>query len=449
MYKPKTYSKRYQDKLLEHRHMFVRWDNGLVDSSADMGVLEKRLCYFISGWVNARYKKDDLENEDRWKDLQIEMSSADLGLLCTNKNKQRTWDSLKSLAGKIVQTKRKDDDGNFIIGYTHWVSDFREGPAKGKYTVVISPELKDYLINIRKRYTLIDVAAAMNFQSKATQRMYEICCQYSGNYSYKDPKTGERYKVRVHPVSVKDLRRLFHLDYEVKDTETNETVKESIYENFNAFENNILRMAQDELYFSYMNGATDVWFDYQLGPRVGKGGKIQKVLLNIYTRKHPKGGTNAPWVDGDPELCPFQEVRDKEIEEVEKDLAVAEKDNTPDVEDPRYMSKTKRMEFYKNVTAGPLKKLLRQNLSFYLPDEEVEYYMQQTNCEALLRSNKADAYAEMIEVIKEKQGQPSFEGYTPKQKRYALTHWVFIKNLKKNAGWSIPLKGQKLHKNKK
>ena len=42
---------------------------------------------------------------------------------------------------------------------------------------------------------------------------------------------------------------------------------------------NILKKAQQDLFFLYQNEVSDVWFDFQPGPRKGKGGKISSILI--------------------------------------------------------------------------------------------------------------------------------------------------------------------------
>ena len=76
----------------------------------------------------------------------------------------------------------------------------------------------------------------------------------------------------------------------LKVKKTGKVLQESSYESFKDIRSNILQVAQNELYDLFMFHASNVWFDYQAGPRKGKGGKTSSIIIYIYTRENPKEG---------------------------------------------------------------------------------------------------------------------------------------------------------------
>lgn len=62
---------------------------------------------------------------------------------------------------------------------------------------------------------------------------------------------------------------------------------------------NILKKAQQDLFFLYQNEVSDVWFDFQPGPRKGRGGKISSILIYVFSRKRPMVGLNCLWQKDD------------------------------------------------------------------------------------------------------------------------------------------------------
>ena len=83
-----------------------------------------------------------------------------------------------------------------------------------------------YLIDISRNFTTFDLGTAMLLRSKYTQKMYELCNQFSGNFRYSDQsekESGLVYKKRVLPIQIADFRRIFNLD-EVIDPRTKKVI---------------------------------------------------------------------------------------------------------------------------------------------------------------------------------------------------------------------------------
>lgn len=380
------------------------------DSSGD-GPLQD-LQYFLTGEVKHKFVEKGLGVPQNWKDLYFYLTDEDLGLIGGAKNVPRTYEVLSTMGEKFITVKYIDDNGKEIIGKVHWVDTFFYDKQTGLYAVRVSPEIMPYLINLDKNFTEFDVGTALKLRSKYTQKMYELCCRFGGDYCHYDPEQqamGNMYKKRVIPISITDFRMLFNLD-EIRDPKTGKILQQTIYENFKDVRRYILNVAQDELLTMFKCKASNVWLDYDTSGQKGKSGRINTILIFIYTKEHPKQGEQRPWCKGDEPLFPYEE-------ETPKDK------RTP-------AQKIHANEYYDSE----YQELITQTLlSRYLTKREVAYYMAQIRKEAKLCK---DSWTQVIQVIQEKEKQRKFMKDTKQYKRNAIIDYVLKENLK-DYGWSI------------
>ena len=411
--KLKTESIPFQLSLIRIKHENVSWSNILIDSPITYNLLERRTMYFLTGEVKRKFVEKGLGVPDNWKDLYFYLTDEDLGLIGGSKNVPRTYEVLRTIGEKFVTVRYQDEKGGQIIGNVHWVDSFFYNPKKDLYAVRVSPEIMPYLINLNKNFTCFDVGTAMKLRSKYTQKMYELCCRFGGDYTHYEHEQfiqGNIYKKRVVPISVDDFRQLFNLD-EVRDSKTGKVLQPASLENFKDMRRNILDVAQDELLTLYLNNASNVWFDYQTEGNGRKGGRVATIIIYIYTREHPKEGEQRPWRKGDTPLYPFEE----------KILPVEKKTTRECV---------RFIDFYETENQ---ERIAEHFLSKYLSKREVAYYMAQIRKEA--RYHK-DSYIQVIQVIQEKEKQKKFAGGTRQYKRNNLIDFALKENLK-DFGWSI------------
>ena len=411
--KPKTESIPFQLSLMRIKHENVSWSNILINSPITYNLLERRTMYFLTGEVKRKFVEKGLGVPDNWKDLYFYLTDEDLGLIGGSKNVPRTYEVLRTIGEKFVTVRYQDEKGGQIIGNVHWVDSFFYNPKKDLYAVRVSPEIMPYLINLNKNFTCFDVGTAMKLRSKYTQKMYELCCRFGGDYTHYEHEQfiqGNIYKKRVVPISVDDFRQLFNLD-EVRDSKTGKVLQPASLENFKDMRRNILDVAQDELLTLYLNNASNVWFDYQTEGNGRKGGRVATIIIYIYTREHPKEGEQRPWRKGDTPLYPFEE----------KILPVEKKTTRECV---------RFIDFYETENQ---ERIAEHFLSKYLSKREVAYYMAQIRKEA--RYHK-DSYIQVIQVIQEKEKQKKFAGGTRQYKRNNLIDFALKENLK-DFGWSI------------
>ena len=167
----------------------------------------------------------------------------------------------------------------------------------------------------------------------------------------------------------------------------------------------VILTAQRELFELYQFNKCDVWFDYDVPDRYGRGrnGSPRNLRFYIYTREYPKSKDAAldrPWQEGDEPLCPYEEKPKRNVGTKKK---VKQTDWLG--LDPDYQ-----------------RDLIRQLLNHYFDDDEAAYYLQKIDQE---QQRSRDTYSQVIQVIYEKQKQPKFEQGTKRYKQKSLRDFVF------------------------
>ena len=412
---PKRRTEIYQlIDLAKIHHENVSWSNVIINSPISYNLLERRAMYFLSAEVKHKFVEKGLGVPDNWKELYFYLKDNDLGIIGGKKNVPRTYEVLCSLGKKIIPIVKTTSDGRIMEGKAHWVDAFFYNQDEDHYVVRISPEIMPYLINLTQDFTSFDIGTAMKLRSKYSQKMYELCCKYGGDFRYSTPITkaqGVLFKKRVMPITLDDFRKIFNLE-EIKDTRTGKVKKASSFRNFNSIRCNILELAQNELFWMYQNQASDYWFDFQAGPKAGRGGKVQSVFIYIYSRTHPKEGSLQPWQEGDLPLDPYETEKQEHREK-----------------------RTPAQKLHSNVWYGleHQEEVVYRLLSRYLTKKEVAYYMMKI-CEQARRFK--DSYTQVIQVIQEKESQKKFMNGTKQYKRNNIMDYVLRKNLQ-DYGWSI------------
>ena len=199
---------------------------------------------------------------ENWKELYFYMTDRDLGIIGGQKNIRYTYDVLTKLGMKFFPITYHRPNGSVIVGRIHWVDTFFYDEEKDIYAIRISPEIMPLLINLTQNFTTFDLGTAMRLRSKYTQKLYELCCKYGGDYRFSDGQvetTGNVYKKRVVPIAMEYFRVLFNLN-EIRDKKTGRVLQESSYESYKDIRSNILQVAQNELYDLFMFHASNVWF---------------------------------------------------------------------------------------------------------------------------------------------------------------------------------------------
>ena len=425
---------RKKNEILKHveqakmPHEQIRWSNAIVNAPVVYSLLERRMLYFLTGEVKHKYVEKNLGVPASWQDLYFHLTDKDLGLIGGKTNVLNTYEALSELGKKFVPVSFRNEKGELIFGRVHWVDTFFYNTETKLYDVRVSPEIMPYLIDISKSFTTFDLGTAMLLRSKYTQKFYELCSQFCGDFRYSDPAEealGNMYKKRVIPFQMDVFRRIFNLE-EVRDARTKRIITPASYQNYKDIQQKILEVAQKELYDLYSNGFSNLWFDYQEGAKKGRGGKVLSIVVYIYTKDNPKQGNALPWQKGDLPLDPFEEHR------------VDEK--------PKPMTAMQRLHanMWYGCPQDQQEYAVQALLARYLDEDEVIYYMRQIRLEA---RECSDSYVQVMQVIQEKEQQPKFKSGTKVYKHNNIVKFALQENLKE-FGWSLsPM--QKRRKSKK
>lgn len=393
------------------------FNNLLLRSPLRYTMMERRFLYKLSEAIKMRYEEMGLTMRDNWQNLVFNMTDRDLASVGGNTNVMRTYKTVRSLAQKAIVQFHENEDKQLVVDYFHWIDAFRWNTSTNDYTVRVSPELYDYVINLTKSFTVLNLHTAILLESKYSQKFYEICCLYSGDFRFIDPTTpDETYKKRVLKMSIEAFRFTFGLS-ELHDPKTGELLEKEKYQRFKTMVEKVILPAQRELYALYKNHLCDVWFDFEVLDRYGRGrnGSPKNLRFYIYSREFPKSNDaemDRPWHDGDAMLFPYEE----------KALKKAPKE------------KTFKQTDWLSLDGEFQRDTVRQLLKSYLDNDAADYYITRID-EEQRQSN--DTYSQVIQVIYEKQKQAKFQQGTKKYKQKCLIDFVFAQNLKEY-GWSIP-----------
>jgi Initiator Replication protein. len=393
------------------------FNNLLLRSPLRYTMMERRFLYKLSEAIKMRYEEMGLTMRDNWQNLVFNMTDRDLASVGGNTNVMRTYKTVRSLAQKAIVQFHENEDKQLVVDYFHWIDAFRWNTSTNDYTVRVSPELYDYVINLTKSFTVLNLHTAILLESKYSQKFYEICYLYSGDFRFIDPTTpDETYKKRVLKMSIEAFRFTFGLS-ELHDPKTGELLEKEKYQRFKTMVEKVILPAQRELYALYKNHLCDVWFDFEVLDRYGRGrnGSPKNLRFYIYSREFPKSNDaemDRPWQEGDAMLFPYEE----------KALKKAPKE------------KTFKQTDWLSLDGEFQRDTVRQLLKSYLDNDAADYYITRID-EEQRQSN--DTYSQVIQVIYEKQKQAKFQQGTKKYKQKCLIDFVFAQNLKEY-GWSIP-----------
>lgn len=420
------------EKSQRLEHLPFRYNNSLMQSPVRYSMLERRTLYKLSEEIKKRFKEMGLSVRENWKNLIFRLTNEDLAIIGGDKHINRTYEVICDLSEKAILQYYENEEGQLILAYFHWIDGFHYNTDTHDYSIRVSPELFDYVVNLTKKFTTLDLNVALRLKSKYSQKLYEMGCMFdSGQQFFEQDAPHRALKKRVVQVSVENLRYIFGLT-EIRDPKTHKQVYKEKYKKFEQFRRFVIEQAQTELYGLYKEHKCNVWFDYLLGKRSGRGrngGSPKKIFFFFYTYDFPKSfdvNEDHPFVEGEEPLNPF--VDEPKAEVVSK----------PAIKYAVHKVKEKKSSYttssWNAMGAETCRVLVKALLDEYLHPMEVEYYLMHIEKE---QRECADSYAQVMQVIHEKLHQPKFENGSAAYRHKCLVDYAFQKNLKEY-GWSIP-----------
>lgn len=391
------------------------FSNLMMQSPLRYSMMERRFLYKLAEEIKRRYTQMGLSSRDNWKNFVFRMTNNDLACLGGKSNWKRTYKVIRQLAERTVIQFKENEKGQLILAHYHWIDAFNWNADTNDYTVRVSPDLYNYVINLTRKFTVLDLHTAIRLASKYTQKFYEFCCQYCGDYRFVDPENPTMfYKQRVVKIDLTAFRFMFGLS-ELRDPVTGEVVAKSKYQRFKELQKYVIAPAQQELYEFYKDFRCNVWFDYYATDRINAKSAPTTLYFFIYSKEHPKSKDShldRPWKEGDMPLIPFEEKKPRQ-KKLERRINVRD---------------------WSKMDAPQQREVIEKFLAAYLKPEEADYYLDKIDDSQRMFP---DSYAQILQVIYEKQRQEKFAKGTRAYKRKCLVDFVFRKNLE-NYGWSIP-----------
>lgn len=387
----------------------IVWSNCLVNTPAVYSLLEKRVLYYLTLQIKHRFVERGLDTAEAWKDLYFHLTDKDLGIIGGKTHVLQTYEALSEIGTKFMSVQYYNRQKQLIRAKVHWVDAFSYNTMTGLYEVRMSPELMPYLINLAKNFTSFSARTALLLRSKYSQKFYEFCCEFSGNFRYPRPSPEDRaFKKNVYPLTVEYLRYLLDLG-EQKDERTGKVKTKGKYENFYDLQRKVISPALRELYELYHSGQSEVWFDCV--PFARSGRKVVSVVLFIYTKENPKQGLPKIWEESDEPLNPFEDFSEASVRSLKTSLAISV-----------------------NKDIQEMLKKVETKLSAYLEDHEVLHCLDFIKNTGYL---SYDSCQQVLQVIEDKERQKKFQSGTMAYKRKSIMHYALQENLKEY-GWSIP-----------
>ena len=163
-------------------------------------------------------------------------------------------DSVQALADKSVWVKKNDDEKDDTEILLRFIDKAEISKESGTIKVVISDDMKPYLLQLRKNYTSFELLYTLRFKKKASPRLYEIL--KSRHY--------DKLKPYIYEIEVEQLRELLNAD----DKET--------YKTYKYFNNQVIKPAVQEI-----NEQTDITVTYK--PKKS-GRSVEAVVFTIETK---------------------------------------------------------------------------------------------------------------------------------------------------------------------
>ena len=152
----------------------------------------------------------------------------------------------KELMKKILEIQ----EGNTLLQVA-WLSSARYEKGSGMVTLKFSPDLKPYMLQLKKNFTQYQLANILSMKSKYSPRIYEIL------------KCNEFRKQAYIEIEINDLRKLIKTDI--------------VYPKYNDFKRFVLERTKKEL-----KKVSDISFDFE---EIKTGRKVTSLKFYINTNK--------------------------------------------------------------------------------------------------------------------------------------------------------------------
>lgn len=211
--------------------------NAITDARYEMSVIEKQLVYILL----ADIKKAD--RKEGQLDYMIKIRDLEHYGQKTVTNYTILRDATKKLVGRVYEIWDKDKEGRKVLTQTALLSSAKYVEGTGTVQVTISKEIKPYLMDLAKGFTVYSLDYALSLKSVYSQRMYELLSRYKDlgvwqcdvdelKYILKLEDKYDGYgmfKKKVLDVARKELKEKTDLSFTIKEVKQSRKVAKLIF----------------------------------------------------------------------------------------------------------------------------------------------------------------------------------------------------------------------------
>ena len=217
----------------------VKKSNTLIDAHYKLNINEQRIIYKLISLIKV--------SDSDFKNYEIKATEL-INFIGATKNK-RIYDDIRkynqNLQKNIITIKKSNGE---IIDVA-WLSKAGYNKKNGTISFRFDPDLKQYLLNLKGRFTRFGIENIMKMECKYSPRIYELL--------KKVEDLGQR------EITLDELREIL--------------VLEKSYKDYNSFKKNVLLKTQQEI-----NLYTDIKFSFK---EIKEGKKVTTIIFIIKSKK--------------------------------------------------------------------------------------------------------------------------------------------------------------------
>lgn len=200
---------------------FIVQHNKLVESRYNLSLQEKRVILWLTSQIN--------QEDEEFKPYTLDIKKfAEMINISNDRLYPQMMAITKKLMQRIMTINLLDSEETLQVA---WLSSARYQHKKGYVVLKFNPELKSYLLQLKKEFTVIKLPEIMSVSSFSAIRVYELLKQYES--------IGERI------INLDELKK-------------NCGIKDNEYPLFGNFKQRVLEIAKREI-----NTKTDIFVDFE------------------------------------------------------------------------------------------------------------------------------------------------------------------------------------------
>jgi len=242
-------------KSLEMKSAIEIWqDNALTVARYEMTETEKNILYMVVASVE---KSDPPNKKYQVSVKEMAEVTGSKGLML-EAYKQAT----RKLLTRVFETTLSDGD---LLQAT-FISSARYKKGTGIIEIGLSDEVRPFYVDLHKKFTKVQLAAAISLNSTYAKRIYELLCMFKNMKDKTFRRDLVELKIMLNVIDAK-------------------TGKDS-YSSWTRFQQRVLDVA-----FREINGYTDLTFNYKpvYGDRPGRGRKpVVEVEFEVFYQAKPE-----------------------------------------------------------------------------------------------------------------------------------------------------------------